>query len=90
MPFLISGLNNARKPTCAPAAHMSMRPTGGGGGEGRDKLLYIAVVGTSCIGGGLYVSKLKQSYMRLQDFLFMVKHIICFLGLAVVHEIRVN
>lgn len=63
MPFLILGLNNARIPTCAPAAHMSTGPTGGGGG-GRENLLYLAVVGTACIGAGIYVSKLKQSYMH--------------------------
>lgn len=60
MPFLILGLNNARIPTCAPA-HMSTGPTGG---EGRENLLYFAVVGTACIGAGIYVSKLKQSYMH--------------------------
>lgn len=92
MPFLILGLNNARIPTCAPAAQMSTGPTGGG--EGRENLLYFAVVGTACIGAGIYVSKLKQSYMHqkrpARNFLFMVKYINVFLGLPVVNAIRVN
>lgn len=62
IPFLILGLNNARIPTGTPAAHMSTGPAGGAGG-GRENLVYFAVIGTTCIGAGIYVSKLKQSYM---------------------------
>lgn len=51
--FSFLGLNNARIPTREPATHMSTGPTGGGG---RENLLYFAVVGTTFIGAGIYVS----------------------------------
>lgn len=63
--FLILGLNNARIPNCAPAAHMSTGSTGGGGG--RENLLYFAMVGTACIGGGIYVRKIQQSMHASKD-----------------------
>uniref|UniRef100_H2TZS4 Apoptosis-inducing factor 1, mitochondrial n=1 Tax=Takifugu rubripes TaxID=31033 RepID=H2TZS4_TAKRU len=59
---------------------MSTGPTGGGG---RENLLYFAMVGTTFIGAGIYVSKLKHS----ENFLFMVKYIICILGLTAADEI---
>lgn len=58
--LLILGLNNAR----APAAHMSTGPTGGGG---RENLLYSVAVGTACVGGGIYVSKTKQSTPTIEN-----------------------
>lgn len=60
---LFSGLINARIPTRVPAAHMSTRPTG----EGRENLLYIAIVGATCLGGGIYVSKLSLSKHALKN-----------------------
>lgn len=44
-------LNNGRAPAHVPAAHMSTGPAGGG----RENQLYIFLVGTACIGGGVYV-----------------------------------
>lgn len=82
--FLLLGLNNARIPTREPAGHMSTGPTGGGGGGGRENLLYFAVVGTTCVGAGIYVSRQKQS----ENFLFMRKCIICDLGSTAVGEIK--
>lgn len=79
--FFLLGLNNAKIPMREPAAHMSTGPTGGGG---RENLLYFAAVGTTFIGAGIYVSKLKQP----EHFLFMVKRIICILGLTAVDEIK--
>ncbi|CAG02984.1 unnamed protein product, partial [Tetraodon nigroviridis] len=39
-----------------------------GGGEGRENLLYFAVIGTTCVGAGIYVYRtLKQDKERYQD-----------------------
>lgn len=78
--FSFLGLNNARIPMREPAAHMSTGPTGGGG---RENLLYFAAVGTTFIGAGIYVSWHSQ---RIS--FFMVKCIICILGLTAVDEIK--
>lgn len=50
---LISGLTSARLPSRVPSAHMSTGPAG----DGKENLIYVALVGAACIGGGVYVSK---------------------------------
>lgn len=60
---LISGLTNARIPTCAPTAPMSTGPAGQGG----ENLMYIALVGAACLGGGIYVSKIRLSHRTLKN-----------------------
>lgn len=59
---LISGLTNARIPTCAPVAPMSTGPAGQGG----ENLMYIALVGAACLGGGIYVSKMRLLHHTLK------------------------
>ncbi|XP_041807952.1 apoptosis-inducing factor 1, mitochondrial isoform X2 [Chelmon rostratus] len=58
-----AGLTNGRIPAQTPAAHMSTGPTGGGG----DNHLYVLLVGTVALGGGVYMYQtLKGDQKRYQ------------------------
>lgn len=59
----ISGLNSARLPTRLPSAHMSTGPAG----DGKENLVYVALVGAACIGGGIYVSKHNAAEVTTVD-----------------------
>lgn len=50
---LIQGLTSARLPSRVPSAHMSTGPAG----DGKENLIYVALVGAACVAGGVYVSK---------------------------------
>lgn len=53
----------ARLPTRAPSAHMSTGPAG----DGKENLIYMALVGAACIGGGVYVSKRNTAEVTSVD-----------------------
>lgn len=59
-----TGLTSARLPTRVPSAHMSTGPAG----DGKENLIYMALVGATCIGGGVYAYQtLKGDNKRYQD-----------------------
>lgn len=60
---LIPGLTSARLPTRVPSAHMSTGPAG----DGKENLIYVALVGAACIGGGVYVSKHNKAQVTNVD-----------------------
>ncbi|XP_075876449.1 apoptosis-inducing factor 1, mitochondrial isoform X1 [Nelusetta ayraudi] len=59
-----TGLTSARLPTRVPSAHMSTGPAG----DGKENLFYMALVGATCIGGGVYAYQtLKGDSKRYQE-----------------------
>lgn len=59
----IPGLSSARLPSRVPSAHMSTGPAG----DGKENLIYVALVGAVCIGGGVYVSKQNTAKVTSVD-----------------------
>ncbi|XP_068456511.1 apoptosis-inducing factor 1, mitochondrial isoform X5 [Clinocottus analis] len=61
-----AGFNNGRisRPTCAPVAHMTTGPAGGG----RENQLYMLLVGATCVGGLVYAYRtVKGDSQRYQE-----------------------